>query len=132
MQITREVFQNTVICLMTDGLLLDKWNKKEGYENIWEAVQKYEIEVRLTQYPIPMDMDKIIKAAEFHGIPITFDPPEFKKETRLWIFSEIGDLKYRGVKHSVKHPFDLFGKQEKYRWISCYQFNECIVLRKTK
>ena len=132
MQVTREVFPNALICLFTDGLLLDKWNKKEGDENIWEAVKKYEIEVRLTQYPIEMDIDKIVKNAEIHGVPVTFEPPELKKGTRLWIFSEIGALQYRGVKHSVKHPFDLSGNQDKYRWISCYQFNESIVLRDGK
>lgn len=132
MRITREVFPNTLICLFTDGLLLPKWDQKEGEANIWEAIKKYEIEVRMTRYPISFSIDPILKAAEQHNIPVTYDPPEFKKGTRLWIFSEIGALKYRGIKRSVRHPFDLTGQQEKYRWISCYQFNESIVLRDGK
>ena len=89
---------------------------------------KYEIEIRMTQYPIPLTMEKIVNVAKEYGVPVTFDPPEFKKGARLWIFSEIGALGYKGIKHSVKHPFDLTGNQEKFRWISCYQFNESIVL----
>ena len=70
---------------------------------------KYEIEIRMTQYPIPLAMEKIVDVAKSYGVPVTFDPPELKKEGRLWVFSEIGALGYRGVKHSVKHPFDLNG-----------------------
>lgn len=132
MKITREVFPDTLICLFTAGLLLKKWNSENPEKNIWEAIKKYEIEIRLTQYPIQLNIDEIVSIAKEHGVDVTFDPPEFKKGCRLWIFSEIGALKYRGVKHSVKHPFDLNGKQDKYRWISCYQFNESIVLRDGK
>ena len=131
-KVTREVFPKTSICLFTAGLLLKKWDSKDLDNNIWEAIKKYEVEVRLTHYPIPLDIDGIVDSAKSHGIPVIFDPHEYKKGTRLYIISEIGDLKYRGEKHSVKHPFDLAGKQEKYRWISCYQFNECIVLRDGK
>lgn len=132
MRVTREVFPNTLICLFTAGLLLKKWNTDATETNIWEAIKKYDIEVRLTRYPIPLNIDEIVESAKAHGVPVTFDPPEFKKGCRLWIFSEIGALKYKGEKHSVKHPFDLSGHQEKYRWISCYQFNESIVLRDGK
>lgn len=132
MRITRECFPDSPICLFTDGLLLPKWGKNTGDKNIWKAVAKYEIEVRMTQYPISFNLEQIISQATEHGIPVTFDPPQFKKGARLWIFSEIGSLSYKGIKHSVKHPFDLSGKQEKFRFISCYQFNESIVLRDGK
>lgn len=131
-KVTREVFPDSHICLFTDGLLLPKWGSYEDERNIWEAVKKYEIEIRMTQYPIPIKMDAIVDGAKAHGVPVTFDPPKFEKGARLWVFSEIGALQYRGVKHSVKHPFDLTGQQEKYRWVSCYQFNESIVLRDGK
>lgn len=132
MKITREVFPDTLICLFTAGLLLKKWNSDDLEKNIWEAIKKYEIEIRLTHYPIPLNIDEIADTARMHGVPVTFEPPEFKKGCRLWIFSEIGALKYRGIKRSVKHPFDLAGEVDKYRWISCYQFNESIVLRDGK
>lgn len=128
MEVTREVFPESRICLFTDGLLLPKWSKK----GFWEVVKKCDIEVRMTQYPITLNLDEIIKSAMEHDIPVTFDPPIFDKGARLWIFSEIGALNYKGIKHSVKHPFDLSGKQKKHRWISCYQFNESIVLRDGK
>lgn len=132
MKVTRECFPDSHICLFTDGVLLPKWGGYQGEKNIWNAVLKYEIEIRMTQYPIPLAMEKIVDVAKSYGVPVTFDPPEPKKGGRLWVFSEIGALGYRGVKHSVKHPFDLNGKQEKFRWISCYQFNESIVLRDGK
>lgn len=132
MRVTREVFPDTLICLFTAGVLLKKWNVEDPEKNIWEAMKKYEVEMRLTQYPIPLNIEEIAETAEAHGVDVTYDPPEFKKGCRLWIFSEIGALKYRGVKKSVKHPFDLTGNQEKYRWISCYQFNESIVLNDGK
>ena len=131
MRVTREIFPDTLICIFTDGLLLNRWDTDDE-KNIWEAVKKFDIEVRMTQYPINTRTDEIVRRAKAHGVPVTFAPPEFKKGCRLWIFSEIGDLKYRGIKHSVKHPFDLSGNVEKYRWISCYQFNESIVLRNGK
>ena len=131
MKVTREVFVNSPICLFTDGLLLPKVGER-AEDNFWEAVKKYDVEVRMTQYPIPIDLDRIIKVAESYGIPVTCNPPTSKGGARLWIFSEIGALEYHGIKHSVKHPFDLSGSQEKWRWVSCYQFNESQVLRDGK
>ena len=131
-RVTREEFPDTHICLFTDGILLLKWGMKEGDQNIWEAVKKYEIEIRMTCYPIKFDMERLIQQIEAHGVAYHMDPPPFKKGARVWFFSEIGALEYKGVKHSVKHPFDLKGKQDPYRFISCYQFNESIVLRDGK
>ena len=131
MRVTRECFPESHICLFTDGLLLPKLGERKE-NNFWNVVREYEIEVRMTRYPIPMDENRIIEQAQKHGVPVTLTPPPFEKGARLWIFSEIGALSYTGVKHSVKHPFDLTGHQEKYRWISCYQFNESIVLRDGK
>ena len=130
MKITREIFPNSQICLFTDGLLLPKWSSEQN--NIWKVIKECEIEIRMTQYPIPLKLEDIVNAAKEYNIPVTFDPPMPGKEARLWIFSEIGALNYKGVKHSVKHPFDLQGNVEKFRWISCYQFNESIVLRDGK
>ena len=131
MKATREVFPDSPICLFTDGLLLPKVGERND-DNFWDAVRRYEIEVRMTRYPIPLDIERITQQAERHGVPVTFDPPVCKGGARLWIFSEIGALDYHGIKHSVKHPFDLSGLQEKWRWVSCYQFNESQVLRDGK
>lgn len=131
MKVTREVFKNSPICLFTDGLLLPRIGERVE-DNFWEAVKKCDVEIRMTKYPIPIDLDRIIKVAESYGIPTTFDPPPSGGGACLWIFSEIGALDYHGIKHSVKHPFDLSGLQEKWRWVSCYQFNESQVLRDGK
>lgn len=127
-KITREVFPESQICLFTDGLLLAKWgNKVEN--NIWEAVKEYQIEVRVTYYPIPIKFDEVKEQLKKYDIPCYMTPPEWGKGARVWFFSEIGALEYQGVKHSVKHPFDLTGSQDAFRFISCYQFNESIVLK---
>ena len=134
MKVTREVFPDSPVCLFTDGLLLPKLGREpDPRKNFWEAVKKYEIEVRMTQYPIPIKMEAIVDVAKEHGIDVIFEPlPCLTRGARLWIFSEIGAGDYKGVKHSVKHPFDLEKKVEKFRYISCYQFNESIVLRDGK
>ncbi len=132
MRVTREMFPSTQIWVFTAGLLLEKWNSLEPDKNIWEAVKKYSVRINLTRYPIGLDVDTIVKSAEEHGVPVSYEIPEFKKDARLWIFSEIADPNKGGIKRSVRHPFDLSGKQEKFRWISCYQFNESIVLRDGK
>lgn len=126
-KVTREIFPNAFICLFTAGLLLQKWGGV-----FWDAIKKYEIEVRWTHYPIQLNFEAVRKEAESHGVEWWDNPPPFKKGARCWLFSEIGALGYRGVKHSVKHPFWLEGGVEPFRWISCYQFNESIVLRDGK
>lgn len=126
-KVTREIFPNAFICLFTAGLLLRKWGS-----NLWKAVKDYEIEVRWTHYPININIEEIKKQVVDYGIEWWDNPPPFTKGARVWLFSEIGALNYKGVKHSVKHPFALEGNVEPFRWISCYQFNESIVLRDGK
>ncbi len=132
MRVTREIFPNAFLCLFTDGVLLKKWGNKTEEENLWKAVKDYEYEIRWTHYPIGLNVDEIKEKAISYGVEWWEDPPPFKKGARLWFFSEIGALKYKGVKHSVKHPFWLEGGVAPFRWISCYQFNESIVLRDGK
>lgn len=132
MRVTREIFPNAFICLFTAGLLLKKWGNQPQEKNLWWAVKEYEIEVRWTHYPIKLKFDEIKKEVQDHGIEWWETPPPFEKGARVWFFSEIGALQYKGEKHSVKHPFWLEGGVAPYRWISCYQFNESIVLRDGK
>lgn len=128
-KVTRKYFPNSRICLFTDGMLLYKWGAEY---DLWTHVKENEIEIRMTEYPININIEKIKNQARDCGIPIFVDPPPFGKGARLWIFSEIGNLKYKGIKTSVKHPFTRNRCNEKFRWISCYQFNESIVLRDGK
>lgn len=117
-KITRTLFPKTIIYLFTDGLLLKKWeNHRTG--NLWQVFHDYKVRVEFTVYPINVDINDIKELAK-------------KYDVQLDCFSEVGDRKYRGVKHSVKHPFDLSGKVEKWQFISCYQFNESITLKDGK
>lgn len=129
-RVTRKLFPETYICVFTDGLLLKKWGKEKDDLNIYKAIKDFELEIRITRYPIPFDIEAIKADLKKWDIPFypTINVPN-RKEARVCYFSEIGDKEYTGVKHSVKHPFDLTGQQEPYRFISCYQFNESIVLR---
>jgi hypothetical protein len=48
------------------------------------------------------------------------------------VFSEVGERNFKGVKTSCKQPLNLSGNVEKWQFICCYQFNECITLRHGK
>lgn len=117
-KITRALFPKAMICIFTDGILLKAWeNHKNG--NLWKACHDYKISVELTVYPFNKKVDEIKMLAE-------------KYDVHLECFSEAGDRDYQGIKHFVKHPFDLKGNVEKWQFIGCYHFNECITLRDGK
>ena len=129
-RITRKYLPDTNVEIYTNGLLLPKWGAYEDDRNIWKAVVKYDVSVNLTQYPIPLQLDKIIDKAKEYGVPVTFEKST-RKGARLWLLYEVGDLE-KEEKCSTKNPLDLTGEQEKYRFIGCFQFNKCIVLRDGK
>lgn len=113
-RISRELFPKTHLWIFTDGLLLLKWeNHPSG--NLWAACKEYNVEIQLTKYPIQLDFNKIVQKAGEYGVTLAG-------------FSNVGDRTFEGVKFSVRHPFDLTGKQEPFRFIDCYQFNESIVM----
>jgi MoaA/NifB/PqqE/SkfB family radical SAM enzyme len=116
-KITRELFPRCRIFLFTNGLLLLNW-EKSPHGNLWEVCWENNVEIQLTTYPIPLKLENIEKKAMEYGL-------------RLAVFGNVADRK-KGLKFSVKHPFDLNGRQEKYRFISCYQFNEAIALNDGK
>lgn len=112
--ISRRLFPNTQLLMFTDGILLLKWeNHKSG--NLWKVCKECNLEIQLTKYPINLDYEAIDRKAEEYGVAID-------------VFTNVGDRKFTGVKTSVKHPFDLQGQQEPFRFIDCYQFNEVIVM----
>ena len=125
--LTRQYFPNSIIEIVTDGLLLPQWGELDGENNIWKAILKYDAQINMTRYPILMQMDRIIKRAEGYGIPVIYYPSN-EKGARLYIYSELANPE-QPEKLSIKHPFDLEGNVEKYRFISCYHFNQCITLR---
>lgn len=113
-RISRRLFPKARLWMFTDGILLLKWeNHKSG--NLWKVCKECNLEIQLTKYPINLDYEAInIKAKEY--------------DVAIDAFTNVGDRKFTGVKTSVKHPFDLQGEQEPFRFIDCYQFNEVIVL----
>lgn len=115
-EITRQLFPETRIFLFTNGLLLlqsEHWD--EG--NLWSCMHENNVEVQLTQYPIKLDYEKIQEKADAYRV-------------KMMLFKEAANRDEKiAIKTSVKHPHDLAGTQDKYSFISCYQFNECIVLR---
>ncbi len=126
MQVTRETFPKALVVLFTNGLLFNRWGKK----GLWEAVKRYDIQVWVTVYPIQIDFEPTKQILRDHEIPCFVGAgPQDGQGACVWFLSEIGERSYRGVKHSVKQPLDIYGNQEAYRFIACYQFNESIVLR---
>lgn len=117
-KITRELFPKAIIFFFTDGLLLKRWeNHPSG--NLWQTCHDYNVRIEFTVYPIGINVEEIQKLAQ-------------KYDVVLDAFTEVGHRKLEGVKKSVKHPFDLEGKVDKWQFISCYQFNESITLRDGK
>jgi hypothetical protein len=117
-KITRELFPNAIIFFFTDGLLLKRWeNHPSG--NFWQVCHDYNVRIELTVYPIGIKVEEIQALSQ-------------KYDVVLDAFTEVGHRRLDGVKKSVKHPFDLEGKVEKWQFISCYQFNESITLRDGK
>lgn len=117
-KISRRLFPDSRIWLFTAGVLLLKWeNHKNG--NLWSVCKEYNIEIQLTKYPVKLDFGKMEEKASEYGVTMLSN-------------TNIGDLGYTGTKFSVRHPFDLTGNQEPYRWISCYQLNESITMNHGK
>jgi MoaA/NifB/PqqE/SkfB family radical SAM enzyme len=117
-RVTREIFPRTRLWFFTDGLLLLNWEKHPS-GNLWQVFKENNVEIQLTIYPINLNYEAVKLKAEEYGVSVS-------------CFAEVGDRAYTGVKHSVKHPFDLKAKQAPWQFISCYQFNESIVLRDGK
>lgn len=117
-KVTRETFPDCIIFLFTAGLLLKQW-EKHPRGNLWQVCHDYDVRIQFTIYPIGIDVDGIKALAKKYGVMMD-------------AFSEVGDRSFQGVKRSCKHPFRLEGDVEKWQFISCYQFNESITLKKGK
>lgn len=113
--ITRKYLPDAVIFLFTDGLLLKKWeNHPKG--NLWQVCHDYKVTIELTVYPINIKLEDIRALEKKYDVKVDY-------------FAEVGDRNYKGVKHSMKHPFRLKGDVEPWQFIGCYQFNESITLK---
>jgi len=63
--ITRQHFKDAVIQLITNGILLSKQN-----DGFWEMCAQKNIVIQISQYPIKIDMDKILEKAKSYNVAI--------------------------------------------------------------
>lgn len=110
-EISRKYFPNTVIDMVTNGILL------KNNDEVWQTLKKYNIKLLITTYPINIDYEAIDKKAK--ELKIAYE--------RFFMFGT--DMK---EKVSVHHPFKLDGSVNKNDFIQCYHFNRCIALRDGK
>jgi len=86
----REIFPNTIISLITNGVLLLKQE-----EAFWDVCMENKITIEVTKYPINLDYDKIVQTVESKGIAFKFHSYTGKATKTLY-----------------KMPLDLDGKQD--------------------
>ncbi|MDR2602915.1 MAG: radical SAM protein [Spirochaetaceae bacterium] len=107
-RIAREYFPETEISFMTNGLLLLKMS-----EEFWENLNKNNITINLSKYPIQIHEDKIREKAKLYDV--VFD------------YVGGGDVP---VKSMWKYPLDVNGKQPLERSYNiCTQINRCVTMK---
>ncbi len=62
----RAILPNAIIYIQTNGILLNKMP-----ESFWDTVRENNLIIKLTEYPIKLDMDAIRKKAEAHSVRLT-------------------------------------------------------------
>lgn len=105
-EISRKYFPNAYIQFVTNGVLLPEQN-----ETFWEAMQKYQIILRPTKYPINIDWNKIEEIAKKYCIKVEY---------------------FNDIKISQKIPIDISGKlniKTNYKKCRC---NTCYILHNGK
>lgn len=104
MEVARNHFPNSKIRLQSNGiLLLDK------DESFWKTLQKLNITITCTKYPIKLDYDLIQKTAEKYNLDFNY----FNN-------AEI-------LKTSYHIPFNIDGTENpRENFINCFHANQCI------
>lgn len=109
--ITRKIFPDTNISLITNGLLLPNMSN-----SFWEAIEENDIQIEVTRYPIKFDYSFISELAK-------------TKHARFCFF---GSTKYTARTFN-RLPLDLAGTQDEVlSYIMCYMANDCIALKNGK
>lgn len=82
-------------------------------ESFWLLLNKHNVLLELTKYPIKVDYDNILKKTERYSV-----------ETRIVNIDK---------KSSYKAPLDLEGKQDvRESYLNCYHANNCVALKDGK
>ena len=110
MKIARENFSDGDIQIVTNGILLPQQDEK-----FWRACHDNNIQVRMTLYPIKIDIDKIKKLAEDFDVDFNYYGPK------------------TGRNEFTKMPLDLSGKGSAImNFFMCWLGNRCMILREGK
>ena len=108
-QIARENFRETKIRIVTNGILILKYD-----DTFWSNLSINNIGLIITKYPINLDYNLINEKAE-------------KMNIKLWIKGQNVERK------QVKRPFDLKGRKSKIKnFFQCEYANVCINLKDGK
>lgn len=105
-EIARKYFPNAYIQFVTNGVLLPKQS-----EHFWIAMQKYNIILRPTKYPINIDWQQIESTAKKFNIKVDY---------------------FNDIKISQKIPIDITGKINKHKNYKECRCNTCYILNKGK
>ena len=106
-RITREIFPDTRIVVLTNGVLL-----AQKPESFWESCNQYRVSISISKYPISININDIVYKAKKHFVEYSF----------------VGGLDVP-VKSLWKYPIDLEGKQTlKNSFKLCSQVNTCFSL----
>jgi MoaA/NifB/PqqE/SkfB family radical SAM enzyme len=68
-KVTRQIFPNTRIAIFTNGLLLDRMPR-----DFWETCSTNQVQVKLTNYPVPLDLEKIKQLGKTHQVNLKIPP----------------------------------------------------------
>ena len=111
LKVARQYFQNSEIRIVSNGLLV--LSQKEDF---WKTLNKYNIHLSVTEYPLDINYQKIKQLTQHYKIKYTFYAPN--KENSQWYF-----------------PLDIKGEQDPfYSFENCKKGNNCtnINIRKGK
>lgn len=106
-RIVRKHFQETRLCVMTNGLLLKKME-----DAFWDACRKYRVAVQITRYPIDLSYDELETLVTSNGLSFEMVGGTEISARTLWY-----------------EPKDLSGtKDPEWEFTHCAQANRCYTL----
>ena len=117
-RLAHTVFPRTDLHIISNGLLLQKWETEEA-ENLWRVCHDNEARIVVTRYPDVLreeTIERLYALAERYG-------------TRLTIANHTDNYSDTTIKESTKYAMDLSGCVEKYEFVACAEFNRCNHLR---
>jgi len=89
--ITRQIFPNVTICLVTNGILLIKQS-----DTFWETCKANNVYILLSRYPINVEYDKVKEKALLYNVHFGYEGGDNVPIKKMW-----------------KYPLDLTGNQPK-------------------